>query len=156
MFTDLIDSTAMSAQVGDRRWVQILSDHFDLVRQIVERAGGTVVKTLGDGAMMAFGSANSALEAAISIQRGMVGSELQVRIGLHSGDSMHKEGDYFGTAVNKAARISGVASGGEIVVSSVTAELAGRTDVALGPPRMVTLKGLDGSHVVRGVLWSSG
>lgn len=155
MFTDIENSTAVSEGVGDARWTQMISDHFAVARQVIEGSGGTVVKTLGDGTMSTFGSAGAALEAAVGLQRMMVGGPFKVRIGLHSGDSLRSERDYYGTSVNKAARIGAVAGGGEIVVSSVTAELASGQDVAYGAPRTVTLKGLEGTHVILPVLWDS-
>jgi class 3 adenylate cyclase len=140
--------------VGDEVWTQLVADHFELLRRVTERSAGTVVKTLGDGTMTAFGSARNAIDAAIGFQEGMVGSDLNVRIGVHTGDSLRKEGDYYGVAVNKAARIAAIASGGEIMVSAVTAELAGRQGFGFGSQRTVTLKGLDGTHVIVPVEWT--
>jgi adenylate cyclase len=155
MFTDLVDSTVVTGQVGDRQWAQLVSEHFGMVRQIVERFDGTMVKTLGDGTMSAFGSATAALEAAGEIQRAMTDSSLKVRIGIHSGDSQRKEGDYYGVSVNKAARIGSIGHGGEVNASSVTAELAAGHGLSFGPPRSVSLKGLDGTHVVVPFDWES-
>lgn len=155
MFTDLVDSTAIAERVGDQKWTQMVSDHFEIVRRSVERSDGTIVKTLGDGTMAAFGSAGAALEAAVRIQRAMVGSTLRVRIGLHSGDSQRREGDYYGVSVNKAARIGSIAGPAEIYASAVTAELAEGYGIAIGPPRTVSLKGLDGTHVIREIDWPS-
>jgi class 3 adenylate cyclase len=155
MFTDLVDSTAVAERVGDSEWTLLVANHFEIVRQCVERFDGVLVKTLGDGTMAAFSSAGAAVEAAVQVQRAMVGSRLQVRIGLHSGDSQRREGDYYGISVNKAARIGSVAGAGEINASAVTAELASGRGIAFGPPRTVSLKGLDGTHVIRQIEWTS-
>lgn len=155
MFTDLVDSTILTGQVGDQQWTELVSEHFDMVRRQVERFDGTIVKTLGDGTMSAFGSATAALEAAAEIQRAMIGSSLKVRIGLHSGDSQRREGDYYGVSVNKAARIGSIGHGGEINASSVTAALADGHGFSFGPPRSVSLKGLDGTHLVVPFAWDS-
>lgn len=155
MFTDIEDSTALSEAWGDDAWTRKIADHFDTVRSAVASHGGLVVKTLGDGTMTVFGSARSAIEAAAEIQRAMRDSDLKVRIGMHTGDSLRREGDYYGTAVNKAARVAAVAEGAEVLVSSVTAELAGGHGVEYGAPRTVGLKGLDGTHVILPVAWEA-
>jgi class 3 adenylate cyclase len=96
--------------------------------------------------MTVFESARAAIDAAIEIQSAVSSTELRVRIGVHTGDSLRRDGDYYGVAVNKAARIAGIAAGGEILVSAVTAELSGGHDIRFGPPRTVSLKGLGGTH----------
>ena len=68
---------------------------------------------------------------------------------------MRREGDYYGTAVNKAARIASIAEAGEIIASAITAELSGIRDVDFDSSRTVSLKGLDGTHVVVPVDWVS-
>jgi adenylate cyclase len=154
MFTDVVDSTIAAERLGDARWVDVMSDHFETVRRLIERRGGTIVKTLGDGTMSAFGSAGDAVLAAVDLQREMQGQEFELRIGLHSGDSLRREGDYYGVAVNKAARIGAAAGPGEILVSAVTAELARGQGVEYGPARTVTLKGIEGTHAIHGVRWT--
>jgi class 3 adenylate cyclase len=69
---------------------------------------------------------------------------LTVRVGVHTEDAVHRDGDYYGVAVNKAARIAGIAAGGAIVVSAVTAELSGGQGMSFGPSRTVSLKGFGG------------
>jgi class 3 adenylate cyclase len=96
--------------------------------------------------MTVFESARAAIDAAIETQAAVSGTELKVRIGVHTGDSLRRDGDYYGVAVNKAARIAGIAAGGEIVVSAVTAELSGGHGVSFGSARTVSLKGLGGTH----------
>ncbi|HEX6299236.1 MAG TPA: adenylate/guanylate cyclase domain-containing protein [Acidimicrobiia bacterium] len=146
MFTDIEDSTVSSQELGDQKWAQILEDHFAILDQVIKRHRGNVVKRLGDGTMTVFESARAAIDAAIEIQSAVSSTELKVRVGVHTGDSLRRDGDYYGVAVNKAARIAGIAAGGEIVVSAVTAELSGGHGIRFGPPRTVSLKGLDGTH----------
>lgn len=145
MFTDIEDSTVISESIGDPAWSKLIAEHFDELHAIVARSGGTVIKTLGDGAMIAFGSVRDALGAAVGIQRAMATSHLRLRVGLHTGDAMRSSGDYAGIAVNKAARIASAARGGEILTSSVTAELAGN-EFRFGSERVGELKGLSGTH----------
>ena len=151
MFTDIEDSTVISQESGDQKWTNIVENHFAMLDQIIKRHRGNVVKRLGDGTMTVFGSARDAIDAALATQSAMSRTDLKVRIGLHSGDSLRRDGDYYGVAVNKAARIAGIASGGEIMVSAITAELSGGQGGHFGPARTVSLKGLAGTHQIRTV-----
>jgi len=146
MFTDIEDSTVVSQEMGDQKWTQIVEDHFAILDQVMKRHRGNVVKRLGDGTMTVFESARAAIDAAIETQAAVSSTELRVRIGVHTGDSLRRNGDYYGVAVNKAARIAGIAAGGEILVSAVTAELSGGHGISFGPTRTVSLKGLGGTH----------
>lgn len=146
MFTDVEDSTALSQQMGDEKWARMVEEHFAILDQVVKRHRGTVVKRLGDGTMNVFASARAAVDAAIEAQWVVSKTKLKVRIGVHTGDALRRDGDYYGVAVNKAARIASIAGGGEIVVSTITAELSGGQGMRFGPSRTVSLKGLGGTH----------
>jgi adenylate cyclase len=158
MFTDIVDSTVWLTQLGDDVWARTVSWHDDTVRSIVEEYGGTVVKTLGDGAMVAFDSTRSAARAAQAIQRGITGTpdqpDIEVRIGIHLGEVVQTGEDYLGRAVNKAARIASMASGGEIRVSnSVAALLGDDPEFEFGSQVETVLKGLDGTHQIMRLAW---
>jgi class 3 adenylate cyclase len=159
MFTDIEDSTSWSEKLGDGAWSAAVDDHFSILRRIVESEGGIVVKTMGDGGMFVFPSARAGLLAAVKIQRSLDDSSgspgFRVRIGLHSGDVLHSEGDYAGLTINKAARVTSTARGGEIVASTVTAELAGKHGFEFGEPMNAALRGLDGVHQVVRLDWLS-
>lgn len=155
MFTDIENSTQMSERSGDEAWSETIRTHLAGLQRIVEEAGGTVVKTLGDGAMMAFAAARGAVEAAIKIQQALRSSKLRVRIGLHTGDALHVAEDYIGLTVSKAARVASAASGGEILVSSITAELVAGSGVHFGTGQEVELKGINGTHRLIPILWDS-
>lgn len=146
LFSDVENSTELSDSLGDRAWAQLIGGHLDSLAASVEAHRGTVIKTLGDGAMAAFASVTDALECALDLQR--LASELpfNIRVGLHTGDAIHADGDYVGVTVNKAARIASAAQPGEIAISSVTAEMARERGYALGSSRTVELKGLAGAH----------
>jgi class 3 adenylate cyclase len=154
MFTDIKDSTHISQEFGDDQWRELIANHFSLLARITENNGGTLVKKLGDGTMTVFKSARAAIDAAVEIQRGLTKSAVKVRIGIHTGDSVRQQGDYYGVAVNKAARIAAIAEGGDIVVSAVSAELSGGQAFRFGPERTVSLKGLKGTHAVYNVDFS--
>jgi hypothetical protein len=107
IFTDVVGSTALSQELGDRAWSDLIENHFRTVREIVEQEGGVVVKTLGDGGMHAFTSGTAALSAGVSIQRAVALSDdyvLRLRVGVHTGDVIQNDNDYIGLTVNKAAR----------------------------------------------------
>lgn len=155
MFTDIEDSTQLSQAVGDEVWATKMKSHFEKLLAVVEAEGGRVVKTLGDGAMFVFPAAGAALRAAIAIQRALSASSngFRVRIGLDSGDVRRVAGDFFGTTVIAAARITSAAGGGDIMASGVTADLAGDHDCVLGTPQTVQLKGFPHTTRIVPVLW---
>jgi class 3 adenylate cyclase len=147
VFTDIVDSTVLAERIGDDRWVALVKAHETDIRHITSRHGGTLVKMLGDGSMLAFNSARAAARAAIAIEESTHGEPFSVRIGLHAGEVVQKEGDLLGITVNKAARVASIAEGGQILVSALVAELVGNVeDFTFGPGETVTLKGLFGTH----------
>ena len=164
LFTDIKDSTAINERLGDKAWDELLSAHDELVRVQIAAFGGYEVKTVGDGFMVAFPSARRALACAIEIQRAMAaaneqrdeGEQLQLRLGLHTGEAVLKADDFFGRHVNLAARIAGRAEGEQILVSSLLHELTQSTgEFAFGAHRDLKLKGLEGRHRVHSVDWTA-
>lgn len=153
VFTDIVDSTSISASMKDQEWSQLIAGHFDVLENIVAEEGGTVVKTLGDGAMFAFASASAALRAMRRIQRAMAQESVEIRIGAHSGDVVRAQNDYVGITVAKAARVAAAATGGQILVSSTTAGLVNDSEFDFGAPVMFELKGLDGTHQLLPLNW---
>ena len=109
--------------------------HFELARDTIEAQSETPVKFLGDGTMSSFSSARVALTVAAELQQRNAAEldepSLQIRIGLHTGDVIQTDDDFFGAVVNKAARIPAVAAPGEVCVSDATQVLVGtgRTDL---------------------------
>jgi class 3 adenylate cyclase len=156
LFTDVVDSTPMALQVGDKAWANAITAHLDAVRQIVETEGGSVVKTLGDGGMYVFESGSAALRAAKRIQQAVSESsepEITVRVGAHTGDVFQTEDDYLGATVAKAARVTAAAEGGQILVSSTTAGLVNPSEFEFTSPITVELKGLAGTHQLQPLNW---
>jgi class 3 adenylate cyclase/ketosteroid isomerase-like protein len=155
VFTDIKDSTRLNASFGDRAWLEVLRAHNKLIADVTHRQAGTVVKGQGDGFMLAFPSARRALDCAREIERDVAatfndpGSPIQVRIGVHVGEVVREADDFFGHAVNYAARVAGAARGGEALVSSLVHELVSPTgEFAFDPPRSVELKGIVGPQLV--------
>jgi class 3 adenylate cyclase len=154
-FTDIEGSTKLNGLLGDERWLAILHAHNDVVLAATAAHEGTVVKNQGDGFMLAFASSRRAIACAAAIQEGIdkrfndPGSPVRVRIGLHVGETVREADDFFGHAVNYAARVAGSAAGGEVVVSSLVHDLVAPTGAyAFGEPRHVELKGIEQPQVV--------
>lgn len=132
LFTDIEGSTAMAHDLGNEGALEIMRDHNSIVRTCIQRQGGFEVKTQGDGFMIAFASARGAILCAVDIQRSLAEynrqrrqSDILVRIGVNAGDTLRHEEDFFGVAVNLAARIADRAHGGQILVSGLVRGLAG-------------------------------
>ncbi|MEP6660131.1 MAG: adenylate/guanylate cyclase domain-containing protein, partial [Acidimicrobiales bacterium] len=123
LFTDIEASTRRwEADVGGMR--SDLTRHDELVRGAVERHAGVVFATGGDGFAIAFGRAGNALACATEVQRALGEAGLPaVRMGVHTGDADERGGDYFGPAVNRAARLMAIGHGGQVLVSHVTGAL---------------------------------
>ncbi|SDE19990.1 nuclear transport factor 2 family protein [Ruegeria marina] len=158
MFTDIADSSVLAETLGDARWSIAVRAHLKQVEAIVTEHGGTLIKTLGDGTMSAFPSATAALTAAARLQQAMVDTDveprLRIRIGLHTGDLVEQEGDMFGTVVNKAARVAALAAPDDICLSDATRIMVGAgRQFRFSPPVEVTLKGLEGRHVIHRLEW---
>jgi adenylate cyclase len=156
VFTDVVDSTVLSQSMGDRAWSELITSHFYAAEGIVHGRGGVVVKTVGDGGMYAFRSGTSALRAAIDIQESIVASpndQIRLRVGVHTGDVIQSHSDYLGLTVNKAARVTAAAEGGQILVSSSTADMLNDADFAFDAPIIAELKGIEGTHTLRPLHW---
>ena len=128
LFTDLEGSTRLWEEHPDAMRAA-LARHDEIVRGAIVEHDGYVVKTTGDGFHAAFATAPDAVDAAVDAQLALGGEAwgatgpLRVRMGLHTGDAEARDGDYYGTAVNRAARVMSVAHGGQVVVTRATHEL---------------------------------
>ena len=150
VFSDLVDSTALLAQLGDDRMEQVRRAHVDDVRSVVTDAGGRVVKTLGDGAMASFESALGALRAAAAIQIAVErldgangGIGIAARVGVAAGEPIPDGDDLHGMAVVIASRLSSAAGTGEVLVQDLVAALvASRDGVELEEVSEYELKGV--------------
>ena len=160
-FSDIENSTALNSELGDEEWVKLLAAHDKLLHLYVERHRGMIVKSQGDGYMVVFSTPELAIGASLDIQRALSAKRqrsrrlrrtpIRVRIGLHTGTAIEKEGDYFGRNVAMAARVASMADGGEILVSVDIADaLADSTEFRFTEEDTVEFKGLPGEHQ----LWS--
>ena len=144
LFTDLVDSTAAAARLGDLRWRELLSSHFAAARSALDRFGGREVKTTGDGLLATFDGPARALRAATAIRAAARNDGLGVRAGIHVGEVELVAGDVRGVAVHAAARILARAGEGEILVSETTRVLARGTGLEFEDRGTHELKGLNG------------
>ncbi len=164
LFSDIEDSTVLTERLGDERWLQLLREHNAIFREQLDRHDGYEVKSQGDGFMLAFPDPCEALDCAIEVQRAFAERErddsaepLRIRMGLHTGEVISEEGDYFGKNVILAARIAAQALGGEILVSEELRQAAssGNGDgLRFDAGRELELKGLAGSHRVYRAEWA--
>ena len=133
LFTDVEGST--------RRWEKdadgmraALAAHDKVLRAAIEAHGGLMFKHTGDGVCAAFASPRSAVDAAVTAQRAL---ELPVRMGIATGEAELRDGDYFGTVLNRAARVMAAGHGGQILLAESTAGLLSGVDLLdLGPRRL--------------------
>jgi class 3 adenylate cyclase len=145
LFTDLVGSTERASSLGDEDWKSVLDRHDATIRAIVGRAGGSVIKTTGDGVLALLPSAGGALRVAAAIRSDLRAEGLDARIGVHVGDIDRRGDDVSGLAVNIASRAMSKGGAGEIVVTaSVVAAVAGQA-VAFEPLGAHDLKGVPGA-----------
>ena len=119
LFTDLVGSTERAASLGDEDWKSVLDRHDAAVRALVERSGGSVIKSTGDGVLALVPSAGDGLRVAAAVRRDLAAQGLDVRIGLHVGDIDRRGDDVSGLAVNIASRAMSKAGTAEIVVTVI-------------------------------------
>ena len=154
LFSDIEDSTAWNEKLGDRAWVKLIGRHDKLVRRLVDKHNGHVVKSQGDGYMIAFADPEDAVVCALGLQHALTDDAarwrrngIRVRIGIHVGKSVRRGDDLFGRNVAMAARVAAEADGGQTLVSEAVREaIADQPDAELGEPREVELKGFRGTH----------
>jgi predicted ATPase/class 3 adenylate cyclase len=150
LITDVEGSTRLWDQHRDEMRAA-LEAHDAIIRGAVAREGGYVFATGGDGFCVAFQRASAALNAVLTARQALddhswpEGAELKVRMSLHTGEAVERDGDYYGTAVNRAARLVSAARGAQVLVSAATAALLG--DELPSGAKLVDL----GSHALRGL-----
>ena len=162
LFTDLVASTELRARVGEETAEELRRAHDRLLTQAVEANHGRVVKGLGDGIMATFSGASDAVAAAAAIQQAVdrlnrsaqAVAVIEVRVGISAGDVTIEDDDVHGTPVIEAARLCGVAAGGEILASEMVPWLARSNAAALFTPvGELELKGLPDTVAAVRVEW---
>jgi adenylate cyclase len=149
LFSDIEESTALNERIGDRAWVRLIERHDKMIRRHVRNNSGHVVKSQGDGFMVAFGRPEEAVRCSVDVQRSLrrQPNGIRVRIGIHMGKSVRRGDDLFGRNVAMAARVAAQADGGEILISEVVRDaVRDIDDITVDDGRDAELKGFGGSH----------
>jgi class 3 adenylate cyclase len=145
LFTDIVDSTTRAAEMGDRRWRDLLDQHHDLVRGELGRFGGREVATTGDGFFATFDSPAQAVRCALSAADGVGSLGIQIRAGVHTGEVEVRGSDLGGLAVHIGARVAASAQPGEVMVSSTVKDLLAGVGVVFEDRGEHELKGVPGA-----------
>jgi class 3 adenylate cyclase len=125
LFADLVGFTALSIERGDEEAADVATRFHGVVRELAARHRAAVVKSLGDGAMIRSDDAGEAVRLGIALANGLEGLP-PVRVGINTGPAVERDGDFFGSTVNLAARLSQAARGGEVLLTEATREAARR------------------------------
>ena len=149
LFTDMVGSTAQASELGPDAADELRRIHYSILRQAIAETGGSEVKNLGDGLMVVFASASSALSCAVAMQQGVDRANrdrpetVGLRVGLSCGEVSFEDDDYFGDPVIEAARLCALCEGGQILGADLIRLTAGRRSPhvcrSIGP---LSLKGL--------------
>jgi class 3 adenylate cyclase len=144
MFTDIVGSTQLAAELGDGRWQGLLADHNRLVRRQIERFGGHEVRVVGDGFLATFDGPARAVRCALAIRDGVRDLGLEIRAGLHVGEIELLPDDIAGLAVHIGARVSALAGPGEVLTSSTIKDLVVGSGLKFDDRGSHQLKGVPG------------
>jgi class 3 adenylate cyclase/streptogramin lyase len=144
LFTDIVGSTELAGEMGDRHWREILSRHHRLVRRELKAAGGHEVETAGDSFFVTFREPASAIRCGLAIAEAVRELGIEIRAGIHTGEAEVVDGRPRGIAVHIAARVMAVAGPGEVLVSSTVRDLVTGANLTFEDRGYYTLKGLEG------------
>ncbi|HVP02130.1 MAG TPA: adenylate/guanylate cyclase domain-containing protein [Solirubrobacteraceae bacterium] len=148
MFTDIVDSTSRAAALGDRRWSELLEDHYRLIRQQLPRFGGLEVKTIGDGFLATFDGPARAVRCALAAIEANREIGVILRAGLHTGECERRGEDIAGIAVHIGARVAALAGPGEVLVSRTVKDLVAGSGLQFEDRGSYALKGVpDDWHI---------
>ena len=142
-FTDIVGSTEFVSRVGDEQGRAAIRDLEAKVADLAAAHAGRIVKNLGDGSLVSFGSNTSALTFAVELQTSIEDGPLQLRVGMAAGEPIQEDGDIHGAVVVQASRIADLAQAGEVVVSEGVHQLAVGKGFEFEAAGEVTLKGFD-------------
>jgi adenylate cyclase len=145
LFADIAGFTALTEAHGDEQAADLVAAFCEAVKAELPGSGGAHLKTIGDALMLRIPDPGAAVLLGLRITHELMRGHgaPEVRVGLHHGPAVERDGDYFGATVNVAARVSAVASGGEVLLTAHTAALAPELDGVLYEPR--------GRHALRNV-----
>jgi class 3 adenylate cyclase len=142
MFTDIVDSTAQSAELGDSAWARLQDGHDQVVRAQLARFHGREVRKMGDGFLATFDGPGRAVRCAQAISENVKPLGIEVRAGLHAGEIELVDGDVAGIAVATGARVGALAAANEVLVSSTVKDLIAGSSIELQDRGTHALKGM--------------
>ncbi len=145
LFTDIAQSTAQLAAMGDQRWREVLDRHDRLAQRLVDDFRGRIVKNTGDGILALFDGPARAVRCTQRLIAELDGIGLAVRAGLHVGEVVQRGDDVTGLAVNIAARVMERAEAGEVLLTRTLMDLTGGSGIAFDPAGSHELKGIPGT-----------
>jgi class 3 adenylate cyclase len=154
LFSDIVGSTDRAAELGDRKWRDLLDAHDQAVRRQLERFRGREVKTTGDGVAATFDGPGRAIQCATAIRGAVRALDLKVRVGLHTGEIELRRNDVAGMAVHIGARVAAVAGPGEVLVSGAIPPLVVGSGIEFDDRGEHELKGVPGTwrlYAVKGL-----
>jgi len=146
LFTDIVDSTRLAAELGDLKWSDLLEDHHKRIRHELEIFRGHEVKTTGDGFHATFDGPARAIQCADAIRDSTRQLGLNLRIGIHTGECEIRGESLEGVAIHMAARVSGMAAGGDILVSRTVKDLVAGSGIEFVDVGTHALKGIPDEH----------
>lgn len=152
LFTELVDSTRRTEELGDRKWRALLDVHDDMATTSVEAQGGRVVKTTGDGILATFDGPGRAIRAATDLQHERYRVQIHLRTGIHAGEIEMRGNDVRGIAVHLAARVMAGADPDGRLVSRTVRDLVVGSDVSFSDRGAHQLKGIEGDWQLYSVI----
>jgi class 3 adenylate cyclase len=142
LIVDIVRSTEKAAQLGDKRWTQVMNHYYAAVRKELRALRGKEVVTTGDGLLATFGTPAAGIRCATAIREAVRTLGLEIRVGLHAGEYEVNGTDVVGLAFHIGARVAAKARAGEVLVSSAVKELLPKSEIRFTDR---------GSHQLKGV-----
>jgi class 3 adenylate cyclase len=142
MFTDIVGSTERASALSDRNWQNLLADHDRVVRGLLARYRGREIKSLGDGFLATFDGPARAVRCALAIAQAVRDLDIDVRIGLHTGEVELNGDDVQGIAVHIGSRVGAIAGPSDVLVSSTVKDLVAGSGLSFADAGEHQLKGV--------------
>ena len=142
LFTDIVGSTELAAHMGDESWKRLLRKHHEIVSHLVKERGGRVVDTAGDGVFAVFNRPAAGIQCAFDAIQALRAIGVDIRAGLHFGESESSEGKVSGIVVHTASRVMALAGAGEILITGTVRDLIAGKRISVGDRGAHDLKGI--------------
>jgi class 3 adenylate cyclase len=142
VFTDIVDSTRRSEELGDHAWTALLDEHDGICRRAIRHHRGVLVKSTGDGVLAHFDGPARAVRCALELERSLRTLGLEIRAGVHTGEVERRAEDIGGIAVHIAARIQALAAPGQVLASTTVVDLVAGSGLQFTDAGTHTLKGI--------------